>query len=395
MGIARADAMADAMRAAVGKAAGVVVKSETTVENFMVIKDAIATNSSGYITSYQVESEGSAPAGYQVTIKAKVSQKPLKADVALLTQSIGGMRWLVAYDPTNLTPEQLAQYDQAVDQANAYLSSKKYRYIERSRMATLQKEAGNMVQEDANGAGTELTYAQQLGMQAGAQFIILLTDIGQSTRSEAFDTRTATRVTLKAKAFDNCTGEGLATVPLEGDWQSGRDAAESYRTSLTAAVTASMPKVMETVLGYIGDWANNGVPYELRFYGLGGYRDLRALREKLTTDALFGGQLELTSVNNYTRLNGTFKRKPEQMADYVLDKADEVPAIAARKLDVRFMFGRQINFAPTGVKVPEIDKQAAQLTDGQQALAPQSLAPKFGATKPKKAAATAKPKGKK
>lgn len=117
-----------------------------------------------------------------------------------------------------------------------------------------------------------------------------------------------------------------------------------------------MPKLLEMVNTYIGDWVNNGTPYELRFYGVGTYRDFRDLRKKLTEDVLYGGQLEITSVDNYTRLMGTFKRQPSEMADRVLDAADEVPALAAKRLDVKLMFGRQLNFAPTGMKVPELAK---------------------------------------
>ena len=362
IGIGRTDALQDALRAAVGKAAGVTLRSETTVENFMVVSDAIATNSQGYITGYSILSEGSAPAGYQVTVRAKVSQKPLKADLNLLSQAIGGMRWLVAYDARGLSAEQKAAYEQAVDRANQYLSEKRYRYIERSRLESLQREASGMLQADKAADSSQLSYAQQLGVKADAQFVIMLGGWTESSRSEAFDTRTSTRVGLQAKAFDNCTAEGLATVSFDGDWQSGREANSTEKSSIGAAVASGMPKVMETVLAYIGDWANNGVPFELRFYGLGGYRDLRALREKLTQDPLYGGQLELTSVEDYTRLNGTFKRRPEQMADRVLDLADAIPAIAAKRLDVRFMFGRQINFAPTGVAVPELDAQGGGIT---------------------------------
>lgn len=380
MGVARTDALNDALRAAVGKAAGVTIKSETTVENFMVVQDAIATNSQGYITSYSIVSEGAAPAGYQVTVKAKVSQKPLKADLNLLAQAVGGMRWMVAYDPRGLSDAQVKLYEQAVDRANQYLAEKRYRFIERSRMESLQAEAGNMLQQDAADQGAELTYAQQLGIRAGAQFVILLGGISESSRSEAFDTRTSTRVSLQAKAFDNCTAEGLATVSMDGDWQSGRDADAAKQTGLSAAVANGMPKVMEQVLSYIGDWSNNGVPFELRFYGLGGYRDLRALREQLTKDPLYGGQLELTSVNNYTRLNGTFKRKPEAMADKVLDAADAVPALAAKRLDVRFMFGRQINFAPGGASLPELDALARQV-DGFEGNGAAKPTPSSGASK--------------
>ena len=44
VGISREDALQDALRNAVGQAVGVALRSETTVENFMVISDAISSN---------------------------------------------------------------------------------------------------------------------------------------------------------------------------------------------------------------------------------------------------------------------------------------------------------------------------------------------------------------
>ena len=181
------------------------------------------------------------------------------------------------------------------------------------------------------------------------------------------------------KAFDNCTAEGLGSQSGSSAWEGARDANQATQTGVSAAVADAMPKLLELVNGYIGDWVNQGVPYEIRFYGLGSYRDLRQLRSTLQQDALFGGQMEMTSVEGYTRLNGTFKRKPEAMADRVLDAADAIPTLAARKVDVRLMFGRQLNFAPSAAKVPALDAMAALAQLGGGGAGPATLA---GGSKP-------------
>ena len=56
-GLNRADALQDALRNAVGMAVGVSLRSETKVENYMVISDAIASNTSGYIKNYTISKE--------------------------------------------------------------------------------------------------------------------------------------------------------------------------------------------------------------------------------------------------------------------------------------------------------------------------------------------------
>src|SRR6187402_3572095 len=69
-GLTKADALQDALRAAIGQGAGVALKSETKVENFMVVSDAIATNTEGYISKYEIIKEVPFPNRYEVTVKA-------------------------------------------------------------------------------------------------------------------------------------------------------------------------------------------------------------------------------------------------------------------------------------------------------------------------------------
>ncbi len=394
IGLNRESALQDALRAAIGKAVGVAVKSTTTVENFVVVQDAIATNSTGYIKSYEVVSEGNSTAGYQVTIRALVTLKALEADAVMLSKALGGVRWMVAYDPRTVSKEEKPLYDQAVERMNEFLAGKRYRYIEKSRFEALQNEAMNLGEEQNRGdSAGQLSYAQRLGMAAGAQFMLFISKINTSSRSEAFDTRTASRVSIEAKAFDNCTAEGLGTVVMDSDWAQAREGSQAQRTGLQGAVQGGMPRLLEMVNSYIGDWVNNGTPYELRFYGIGGFREFRDLRKKLTEDALYGGQLEVTSVDNYTRLNGTFRRQPSDMADRVLDAADEVPDLAAKRLDVKMMFGRQLNFAPTGTKVPGLPA-SAETSNAPAKKASPAIGPakKAASVKASKATVKSKPK---
>jgi hypothetical protein len=352
IGVQREDALKDALRNAVSQALGVVIRSETKVENFEVLQDAIATKSEGYIASYKVLKEGMVSGRYEMNVKAVVSLSPLRADAATLAQSIGGIRFLVMYDERNVEKEQIANYDFAAERINSFLAERRYRYIDRRRFESLKREAINMMQEDVG----ELTYVQQLGLMADAQFIIFISKIHINSRSEAFDTRTASRVTIEAKAFDNCTGEGLGTVILESDWKSARDLNSTLREGISEAIAKDFNKLIFTFNSYIGDWINNGTPYELRFYSAGSFRDFRDLRNKLKADPNFGGQMEILNVNNFTKLNCTFKKKPDQLADRVLDISDEVPAFRDRRMDVKFIYGRQISFAPENVTIPTVER---------------------------------------
>lgn len=352
VGINKNDALQDALRNAVGQAVGVALRSETKVENYMVISDAIATNTSGYINSYSVLSEIPFPDRFEVKVKAKVSTSPMKADFQLLSRSIGGVRFLVMADPKYAKDKNAADYEYAVQKINNHLAEKKYRYIEKARFESLKKEATNLFQE----SNSDVNYAQQLAVLADAQFLIVLSEINTSTVMGAFDIPRGTKVSLIAKAYDNCTGEGLGTITLESNSKPDADLSNGFRSAIDEAVNNGFDKLLLTFTSYIGSWINNGTPFELRFYNTGTYRDFRDLREKLKQDRNFGGDLEITSAYNYTKLNATFKNKADEMADRVLDAADAVPVMAAKRLDVKLIYGRQISFAPQNYIIPDLVK---------------------------------------
>lgn len=353
VGLNREDALQDALRNAVGQAMGVFISSQTQVENFMVLSDAISSKTEGYISSYKIIKETPMRDRFEILVEAVVSLSPLKADVNMLAKTIGGIRFLVMYDPRKMKEEDVEIFNFAVERINEALSNRKYRYIESQRFYQLQKEAQNIFNE--SGDSNEETYVQQLGFKADAQFIIKISNIIVSQRSEAFDTRTASKVTIELKAYDNCTAEGLGTIVMESDWSSGRDAKSTLMNGVSTAVSGNIDKLFKAFNSYVGDWVNNGIPYELRFYASGSYRDFRDLRNRLKDDRNFGGHMEIISFDNYTKLNCVFKKRPDELADRIIDISDEVPFFAEKEMDVRLIYGRQISFAPRKAKVPELE----------------------------------------
>lgn len=353
VGLNREDALQDALRNAVGQAMGVFISSQTQVENFMVLSDAISSKTEGYISSYKIVKETPMRDRFEILVEAVVSMSPLKADVNMLAKTIGGIRFLVMYDPRKMKEEDVEIFNFAVERINEALSNRKYRYIESQRFYQLQKEAQNIFNE--SGDSNEETYVQQLGFKADAQFIIKISNIIVSQRSEAFDTRTASKVTIELKAYDNCTAEGLGTIVMESDWSSGRDAKSTLMNGVSTAVSGNIDKLFKAFNSYVGDWVNNGIPYELRFYASGSYRDFRDLRNRLKDDRNFGGHMEIISFDNYTKLNCVFKKRPDELADRIIDISDEVPFFAEKEMDVRLIYGRQISFAPRKAKVPELE----------------------------------------
>ena len=352
VGVNREDALQNALRLCVEQAAGVTLSSETRVENFVVIRDAITSKSDGYITSYSIIKEVPFPDRYEVTVRAKVSLSPMKADFGILSRAVGGIRFLVMYDERNVPSGDLSNYEFATERVNEFLSQKGYRYIDKKRFDALKAESRGIMNDIK---ASEETYIQHIGLKSDAQFIIFIKNIRITTRSEAFDTRSNSKIIIECKAYDNCTAEGLGTIVLESDWKSGREVGSQVLAGISEAIERDFEKLLGTFTRYIGSWANNGTPFELRFYHTGTYRELRALRSRLQSDSDFGGDMEIVSFDNFTKLNCTFKNRPDQLADKILDIADAIPELAAKKLDVKFIYGRQINFAPSNFTLEDLN----------------------------------------
>lgn len=362
IGVNREDALKNALRLCVEQAAGVSLASETRVENFVVIRDAITSKSEGYITSYTILKETPFPDRYEVSVRAKVSLSPMKADFNLLTKSVGGVRFLVMYDERSVASGDISNYEFAIERVNEFLSQRGYRYIDKKRFDDLKTETRGIMNDIR---ASEETYIQHIGLKADAQFIIFIKNIRISTRSEAFDTRTSSSIIIECKAYDNCTAEGLGTIVLESDWRSGREVGSQIMAGISEAIERDFIKLLGTFTRYIGSWSNNGTPFELRFYHTGTYRELRSLRSKLQSDSDFGGDIEIVSFDNFTKLNCTFKNRPDQLADKILDYADALPELAPKKLDVKYIYGRQINFAPSTFKLEELNILSPEGTKSQ------------------------------
>jgi len=105
-GLARDQAIDDALRKAVEEGLGTFVQSTTLVENYQVVSDNILSWSNGYVKNYQIISEGlTQPTTYEVTIRAQLELANLKNDwesVQNLLSQMGNPRLLIIMDEQNI-----------------------------------------------------------------------------------------------------------------------------------------------------------------------------------------------------------------------------------------------------------------------------------------------------
>jgi len=103
-GMDRKSAISDAQRAAVEQGIGTLIDSKTRVANFEVLQDRIYSRASGYVTNYNILSEGKTPDGsiYTVTMRADVQTASIKNDlkaIGILMAQIGNPRFMAVYIP--------------------------------------------------------------------------------------------------------------------------------------------------------------------------------------------------------------------------------------------------------------------------------------------------------
>ena len=86
--IARDNAIVDAQRKAVEQAVGVLMSSESVVENYELLSDRILAQSAGYITKYHILDEQQEGDEYRVTIQATIGLGNLENDLEAIQHLI-------------------------------------------------------------------------------------------------------------------------------------------------------------------------------------------------------------------------------------------------------------------------------------------------------------------
>ncbi len=367
----RNEALDDAKRNAVEQALGVIVGSETQVKNYKLIKDVISTKAQGYIKSFTVKDETPYPDRYEVVIDAIVTRSPIEADVKSLSKRMGGVRFMVYVDPTREfeNEEQREIYEYTMDRINEFLSNKGYRYAEPKVVKKLLQEAKELYR-DGN-TNSNLTVAQEIAFAADAEFYIdvnkILINLNPMEIEQGGRKAYSAEGSVELKLYDAGTAEGVTNVigkigsqDTVVEW--GRE--ETMKKAVDIIVNKAMKKMVYRIAKRFGEWIETGYPYELRFYGIGGYRKLRLLKKKLTADNRFGGEIDIVSAGDYTRMNLSFKGTADELADAVLDYCDEIEGFPT--VDVKLIVFNQLNFAPYDVNVPQPGIQPPQSIGGER-----------------------------
>lgn len=339
----RDGALQDAMRSAVAQACGTKLQSVTQMKNFVAIKDAVSTQTSGWIQKYSIVKETPLSDTYEVVIKANVSTTALEQDIMTLSQWLGGLQFLVFYDPREVPSGQLDYYEWAYSRLNEKLKEREYKYIEKTLFKSMV--AKDEIAEIAN-QDNQYSYVQRLGETTKSEFTALIKSMDiRSGASEGHGG--GYKVVLSLLAYDNCTADGFFPAVMESGWKNLPNKDAAIKAAITDAIDKGSDRFLYQFNKYMGDWVNNGASFELRFKNMGTPRTLRSLIGKMKNHPDFGGELQPYQEANFVQLRCNFKKKPYDMYDAVLTMADETESLKERMIDATKQYGRLIVFEPT------------------------------------------------
>ncbi|MDI6809610.1 MAG: flagellar assembly protein T N-terminal domain-containing protein [Candidatus Eisenbacteria bacterium] len=205
---AREKAIDDALKHALEQAVGLLVESETIVENFQLIEDNVYSKTKGYVQSYNIISEGKKDDGtFEVSVEAVVKTGSLQNDlkgigVLLKRKNMPRVMVIMEEDHSGKT----AREPSSENEINRKLVEKEFKVVDKRQVAKI-RESEKMEAALSGDVGA----LKSIGSQTGAEILI----IGEASSEEAsvggLGGLVSCRGRVEAKALKADTGEIIAT----------------------------------------------------------------------------------------------------------------------------------------------------------------------------------------
>jgi hypothetical protein len=257
MDIARDAAISDAQTRAVEQAIGVLIDSQTQVENFQVISDSILSQTKGYIKSYNVVRENKEDNLLRITITAHVALGKLSdslSAIGILLGQVHKPRTMILVAEQNIGQEWHAWWWWSPGTVHAMQSD--MGIIDNTLMDKFNEKGFEMIDQQAASQDIKVTQAynvqdlsaqqaKTLGSQANAEVVItgkgiakLYGNVGGGLKSVQAD--------LSLRAVRTDTGQVLATATTHAaavhisEISAGNDALKKAATEAADQLTTKI-----------------------------------------------------------------------------------------------------------------------------------------------------------
>jgi hypothetical protein len=284
--IARDQAIQDALRKAVEQAVGILVSSETMVQNFQTLNDRIYTQTQGYIQKYRVLSETPGSNVHTVTIQATVAIGDLEKDLqalGFLLGQVGKPRIMILVAEQQIGRDSLNYWWGPGRGAQANLNVAENTIMDRFRekgfdIVDPQAQAGSIkVPPALQVADLSNQNAITLGKQVDAEIVIIGKALARSVGSIAGTSMKSVQanISMRAIQIDNARvlssgNENAAAVHID-EVTGGAEAIKKASVKIS-------DKMMEDILKNFQKRVGATTTVSLVVFGLAGADDIRKFK---------------------------------------------------------------------------------------------------------------------
>ena len=283
---ARDDAIEDALRKGIEQALGLLMESETLVENFQLIEDNIFSKTQGYVQKYSVIKEGKRNDQlYEVTVRATVKMADLKNDlqgIATLMHRKKTPRMMVMIEERNIgeAPGLFHYFETDMNTAETAIMqafmAKGFKFVDQATVKrNLDKEKAAAILEG------DVAQAAALGRKVGAEVVITGKAFAKATVFEAFGAKQRSQqATVTVRAIRTDTGEIIATASSHGAYPHIDDVVGG-----TKAIQKACEKLSDELMTQILDrWqsdVSSGTTLTLKVRGVSNFDQLKKFKNGL------------------------------------------------------------------------------------------------------------------
>lgn len=267
-----AEALMAAKRDAVEKGIGVVLLSQTEIENFMLKRDMVITKTLGAVKKYDVLSKSVSPDGsHEIKINATISRSTMHEDLAafhILLESMEKPKVMVVVKENNVGNSEPT--NRAAETAIiAFLKSPyDFEIVDPTVVASIKTSEEKMANLSGDAAS-----AAAIGTMYGAEVIITGDAVSRVAENISYNLggMKSVQADITLRAINCTTGRIIAS----GDAHAAKVHISPNTAGTMAIKTASKKAVKNLLDAIIEDWnkqINNGIPLILSVKGVTNFR---------------------------------------------------------------------------------------------------------------------------
>lgn len=283
---ARDDAIEDALRKSLENVMGLLIESETLVENYQLIEDNIYSKTRGYVQKYDVVREGKRNDDlYEVTVNALVKMADLENDldaIATLIRRKNTPRMMVLIEERNIGDVlgSINYVDADLNTAETAIidafMQKGFKFVDQATVkANLQQAQAAAILEG------NVAQAAALGRNVGADVVLTGKALAKATEVEVYGTKQRSQqASLTARAIRADTGEMLATASAQGAFPHIDDVVGGTK-AIQRACDKLAPELIEKILDKWSQDVSSGTTVTLKVKGVSSYAQLTKFKASL------------------------------------------------------------------------------------------------------------------